>query len=161
MCPAEMSELVTLLHPLGLFNQRASSLIRFSQQYIDLGWPLVPHQYNTQPTPSPSSLPPLPAPLDVKVFHGAGIYASDSFRIYSVLLAGRGGPEKEGLWLEKRGRAMERMKEKNVGENVDVGGVGVEEAGEWLSDEEGDDGEEEWRTVRAKGPPFVCTKQSH
>jgi len=157
-----MTELVPLLYPLGLFNQRASSLIRFSQQYIDLAWPSpsLP-QYSDIPAFEP---PPLPTSLDVRIFHGAGVYASDSFRIYSDLLPGRGGPEKEKLWLDKRERAIGRMKE-NVARGLqssdeekaqertgsEVVERGVEQVGEWLSDEEGNDVEDEWRSVRPKG----------
>lgn len=140
-----MEELVKLLYPLGLFNQRAASLIRFSKQYIDLGWPLA----TTASSSSSTSLPPLPTPLDVKIFHGAGIYASDSFRIYSNLLPGKGGPEKEGRWLEKRRRAMKRMTAKGM--MKEVLNDRVEEVGEYMSDEEGEDGGEEWRTVRPNG----------
>lgn len=142
---ADMTELVTLLYPLGLFNQRASSLVRFSQQYLDLGWPII--ALGSALIPS-ADLPPLPSPLDVKIFHGAGMYASDSFRIYSDLLPGKGGPETEDRWLEKRGRAMRRIADKGD----DVEGMAVEEVGGWISDEEGDDGGDEWRSVRPNGP---------
>ncbi len=142
-----MEELVTLLYPIGLFNQRASTLVRFSQQYIDLGWPNV----TTDSITSATELLPLPDALDVKIFHGAGIYASDSFRIYSDLLPGKGGPEKEGRWLEKRGRASERMRQKVIEMEEEGEMAGVEGVAEWMSDEEGDDGGDEWRSVRAKG----------
>ncbi|OCF42893.1 hypothetical protein I317_03244 [Kwoniella heveanensis CBS 569] len=140
----------------------------------DLGWPI----YATSSEPlQTSDLPPLPNPnpksvresesepgssdssndgipraLDVKVFHGAGVYASDSFRIFSHLLSGRGGPERESIWLDRRSRALEKMRTKGV----DWDG-GVEMLGDWLdSDEVEEDmdsveGEEEWRKVRPTG----------
>ena len=146
-----MIELTELLYPLGLFNQRAASLVRFSQRYIDLGWPrLASSSCTTLPTDAlPPLRNPLPESLDVKIFHGAGTYASDSFRIYSDLLPGRGGPEMEGKWLEKRTRAVGRMRPVNAGE------MGVDEVGEWLSDEDAEEGGDEWRSVRPKGEGFA------
>jgi hypothetical protein len=94
-----------------------------------------------------------PSQLDVRVFHGAGRYASDSFRIYSDLLPGGGGPEREGRWMEKWDRALgRRIAEKayTEGETETGPGLDVVDVGGYLSDEE-DVGEEEWRTVRANG----------
>lgn len=97
--------------------------------------------------------------MDVRIFHGAGIYASDSFRIYSDLLLGKGAPELEARWLNKRSRAIGRMKGKirEKGEGDEKGGTDqvvqgwdIEEIGEYLSDEEEGE-EEEWRRVRPKG----------
>jgi hypothetical protein len=106
------------------------------------------------------------------VFIGAGMYASDSFRIYSDLLPGRGGPEGERKWVDKWERAVRRWRssprfsldgEPSCGQGVeDVCGEddlvdrtrevgGIEEVGEYLSDDQADDGQEEWRTVRPKG----------
>jgi hypothetical protein len=135
---ASIPELAGLLYPLGLFNQRANSLIRFSQQYVELGWPL-------------SSGSPVPQSLDVQIFYGAGRYASDSFRIFSPLLPGRGAPEGEKVWLEKRERAIHRWesshKEKIVKKELDIC-----EVCEWMSDEEDEEKEEEeWRKVRPTG----------
>ncbi|WVF71461.1 hypothetical protein IAT40_006265 [Kwoniella sp. CBS 6097] len=179
LAEASIPDLSELLYPLGLFNQRASSLVRFSRQYLDLNWPI--YASSSHPL-STSDLPPLPNPnsrlnpnlnpisvetpdldsefsssgslalalaLDVKVFHGSGVYASDSFRIFSHLLPGRGGPENESIWLEKRARALEGMREHGVEWNG-----GVEMLGDWLGDDGeekssgGDEEEEEWRKVR-------------
>ncbi|KAK8864398.1 hypothetical protein IAR55_001646 [Kwoniella newhampshirensis] len=157
MAEASITDLSQLLYPLGLYNQRASSLVRFSRQYLDLGWPLI------TPTLFMDGFPPLPAELDVKVFHGAGVYASDSFRIFSPLLPGKGGPEYEGKWLSKRSRALERITANSKVGNDDLGegdgeaeDLGVEQVAEWMSDDDLDDDdekggeEEEWRTVRPK-----------
>lgn len=148
---ASQPDLAEVLYPLGLFNQRANSLIRLSQQYIQLGWPLIPLSRHPNTDNCDQDLPDI---LDVKVFYGAGIYASDSFRIYSPLFAGRGGPEKEGKWVRKRERAIQRHIARNSGdgEDLDVGGGGVEDVGEWLSDDESDEVvDEEWRKVRPTG----------
>ena len=157
-----------MLHCLGLSLQRAASLKMLSQQYLSLGWPLVDCHHPHNPYDDP--LPPLPLPvpstlpdaLDVKIFRGAGRYASDSFRIYSHLLPGRGGPDRESRWLDKRTRALKRRqdatreshsnaKDDPIGplgdEDVAERVLAVEEIGEYLSDEE-DAGEEEWRRVR-------------
>ena len=114
--------------------------------------------------------PDLPANLDVYPFRGAGRYASDSFRIYSHLLPGKGAPDGEAKWLAKRERAIARAKahphrngrsqmkktstkvdidENPVDENakVDEEVWGVEELGEYLSDDE-PEGQEEWRNVK-------------
>lgn len=155
---ASIPDLTEVLYPIGLFNQRAASLVRFSRQYLDLGWPIV--KYHPDPfadvlTASPilEDRGPLPASLDVKVFYGAGVYASESFRIYSDLFPGKGGPEKEGKWLEKRKRAIDRMRASDMAKGE--GEQGVEEVGQYLSDEEGeDDGSDEWRTVRANGETY-------
>lgn len=152
-----------MLYPIGLFNQRAASLVRFSRQYLDLGWPIV--KYRPDPfadvlTASPilEERGPLPASLDVRVFYGAGVYASESFQIYSDFFPGKGGPEKEGKWLDKRKRAIERMRA--AGQADGEGGQGVEEVGEYLSDEEGEeDGSDEWRTVRANGEAHLFDGQ--
>ncbi|RSH87403.1 hypothetical protein EHS25_003313 [Saitozyma podzolica] len=188
---ASVSDLAALLYPLGLFNQRASSLVRFSQQYLQLSWPLVSSDASGLPVTIPAPIPiftpspisrfspspktePLPEDLDldVRIFFGAGIYASDSFRIYSDLLPGRGGPEKEGKWVKKWERARRRRQargiekrdeglkeipeagsedEEDVGSEQEVQGdviPGVEDLAGWISDEEGDDSADEWRKVR-------------
>lgn len=94
--------------------------------------------------------------MDVTVFYGAGRYASDSFRIYSPLLSGRGAPQQEQYWVDKRARALERRCLKS-GVEMDIGEVGVEDIGEWMSDvDESYDSdsaskEEEWRKVRPTG----------
>ena len=46
---------------------------------------------------------------------------------------------------------MERMRAKTSDAQLLEGGV--ERVGEWMSDGEGDDGDDEWRTVRPKGEP--------
>lgn len=130
------------------------------------------------PTTAYTPIQPLPDKLDVTVFHGSGRYASDSFRIYSDLFPGRGGPENEGRWLDKREKAIglfslardastaeksakqvkEEVEESTKAENdsvsqengVQTQGWDVEELGGYLSDEE-DSGEEEWRRVRPLG----------
>lgn len=145
LAEASIPDLAEVLYPLGLFNQRANSLIRLSQQYVQFGWP-------TEPLPPSADVqqPELPEVMDVKVFYGAGVYASDSFRIYSPLYAGRGGPEKEVLWVEKRQRAIERrLKYGTSIENTEVLEPTVEEIGEWLSDDGigSEEEEEEWRRV--------------
>lgn len=107
----------------------------------------------------------------MRVFAGAGRYASDSFRIYSHLLAGGGAPEREGRWIEKRARALDRFhgrysargqgktgfaeeEDREVEDPESTGeGLGVEDLGEYISDEE-DVGEEEWRNVRPTGTYF-------
>lgn len=152
LAQASIPDLAEVLYPLGLFNQRANSLIRLSQQYIQLGWPLEP-----LPLSASAKQPELPDSLDVRVFHGAGIYASDSFRIYSPLFPGRGAPEHEGKWVGKRERARERRSHHNPLEHEGGGvdsGVGDGDLDDWLTDEEedGGDGEaEEWRHVRPTG----------
>lgn len=149
LAEASVPDLAEVLYPLGLFNQRANSLIRLSQQYVQLGWPLAPLPRTTE-----EQQPILPEVLDVKVFYGAGIYASDSFRIYSPLYAGRGGPEKEEQWLEKRRRAIERKRDASWGSETEKGlEPGVEEVGEWMSDVDEEDAgeEEEWRRVVPSG----------
>jgi len=94
--------------------------------------------------------------LDVTVFYGAGRYAADSFRIYSPLLPGKGAPQKEQYWVDKRARALEKHCLTKGGE-PDSGGAGIEDLGGLMSDEEdGDDRaagneEEEWRKVRPTG----------
>lgn len=135
---ASETDLAELLYPLGLFNQRANSLIRFSQQYIQLGWPIG------------TTGSPMPSPLDVRVFYGAGRYASDSFRIFSTLLPGNGAPEKEQYWLDKRSRALERMRRARDIGTEDGDGL---EVGEYTSavDDEADKEEEEWRKVQPTG----------
>jgi hypothetical protein len=135
---AGIPDLAELLYPLGLFNQRANSLIRFSQQYIELGWPL-------------SSGSPVPQSLDVQIFYGAGRYASDSFRIFSPLLPGRGAPEGEKMCLRKRERAIHRWEFSHKEEIVEKE-LEICELGQWMSDEEGEEKEEdEWRKVRPTG----------
>ncbi|EIW70666.1 hypothetical protein TREMEDRAFT_61174 [Tremella mesenterica DSM 1558] len=102
---------------------------------------------------------------DVKIFHGAGIYASDSFRIFSDLLPGGGAPRDESKWLHKRTRAMERASVQVRDDSVEMDwrdclsedenvfdqriegkgkGIGREDVLEGLSIEE----REEWRLVR-------------
>lgn len=82
--------------------------------------PVTSPASNPIPTPlsrlSPLPKPePLPEDLDVRIFFGAGIYASDSFRIYSDLLPGRGAPEKEEKWAEKWERARGRWRARGIG----------------------------------------------
>lgn len=126
---AAIPDLSELLYPLGLFNQRAASLVRMSQQYLSLGWPLPSGG-------TPASLGGMDT--DIKVFYGAGVYASDSFRIYSDLLPGGGAPCREEHWEAKRARAVERQKN----------ALGDEEGwAEYLSDEDVEDGGDEWRKV--------------
>jgi hypothetical protein len=155
---ADISELVELLYPLGLFNQRAKGLVKFSQQYIDLGWPsprlqALPEKSRKAERKAkeiPAVLEKLlPQDLDVRVFYGAGRYASDSFRIYSDLMPGGGGPSREAQWLDKRSRAIERR--------VQSTEEGSDDVGAWLSDEEGDDSHEEWRSVVANGTSSACS----
>ncbi|WRT66360.1 uncharacterized protein IL334_003315 [Kwoniella shivajii] len=188
LAEASIPDLSILLYPLGLYNQRASSLVRFSNQYLDWSWPLYDDpsslfKNNLSPLIT-TDLPPIPnlrtpielpipsetssspsvkmggtkgkgkgkaksdTEMDVEIFHGAGKYASDSFRIYSHLLKGRGAPEKESEWLRKG----ERAKSKMIDDGYKWNG-GVEELKNWLSDDdEGVDAvvgeEEEWRKVR-------------
>ena len=101
---------------------------------------------------------------DVNVFYGSGVYASDSFRIYSPLLPGGGGPSREGQWLEKRKRAEGRCgaaRAAEAGKDQSSAGMmddlgqergepSIEEVDDALSDEE-DVRPEEWRTVIAGG----------
>ena len=84
------------------------------------------------------------------VFYGAGRYASDSFRIYSPLMPGGGAPDKEGKWLKKRDKAISRSGASEGSE------MGMEEVGEWMSDDDSDGKEEEaeWRKVRPTGTPY-------
>jgi hypothetical protein len=94
----------------------------------------------------------MPSPLDVRVFYGAGRYASDSFRIFSTLLPGNGAPEKEKYWLDKRSRALKRMRiARDIGIQ-DEDGDSLE-VGEYTSDvdDEADEEEEEWRKVQPTG----------
>jgi hypothetical protein len=108
--------------------------------------------------------------LDVNVFYGSGVYASDSFRIYSPLLPGEGGPRREAEWLRKRRRAEGRCtlaasKLGRTERDLDVpqgpvtetgemeGSMGIKEVDDALSDED-DVGPEEWRRVRAGGTYF-------
>ena len=154
---ASQPDLAEVLYPLGLFNQRANSLIRLSQQYVQLGWPLAPLPCLPESViqEGEGGEEALPDNLDVRVFYGAGVYASDSFRIFSPLFPGRGGPEKEDMWIEKRKRAIKRCISKGgVGEEQVE--LGLEELGQCLSDDEdGDDRqEEEWRKVRPLGASF-------
>ncbi|WVW83906.1 hypothetical protein I302_105928 [Kwoniella bestiolae CBS 10118] len=174
LAEASIPDLSQLLYPLGLYNQRASSLVRFSRQYLDMGWPLYPittqplhtedipslplHPYDTQmeedgrPT-APDVMAFLDSPTfqkhDVKVFHGSGIYASDSFRIFSQFYPGGGAPRDEKRWLGRVERAKRKMRE---GE-----GKGWDGSVAMLSDHLSDGGssprtgkgeeEEEWRKV--------------
>lgn len=111
-----MKELEALLYPLGLSNRRAISLKRCSQQYIDLGWPCDDS-----------------TALDVNVFFGAGIYASDSFRIYSDLLPGQGAPSRETEWITyQQTKVLDPAVDRPARSN-------------------GQDGDDVWRTVRPKG----------
>jgi hypothetical protein len=98
-----------------------------------------------------------PETLDVKAFYGAGIYASDSFRIFSDLLPGKGAPEREGYWVQKRRRAIERWSAVDC-DRPDLGFEAKEpglchrcdEISPYYSDE--DESEvEEWRTVMPTG----------
>ncbi|WVQ99405.1 hypothetical protein IAU59_006538 [Kwoniella sp. CBS 9459] len=174
LAEASIPDLAQLLYPLGLFNQRAASLVRFSRQYLDLGWPIFASSSHPLQT---SDLPPLPLPsldssstpdssnlkiphnpfssnseqtaLDVKVFHGSGVYASDSFRIFSQLLPGRGGPEQESIWLEKRTRALEKMR----AQGVDWDG-GVEMLGDWFDDDDCRHGRADAEVIPRKGEGF-------
>lgn len=159
---ASIPDLTDLLYPLGLFNQRASSLVRFSQQYISLDWPIHPGTASSDAHVHPTTAvvhASVPDNLDVTVFAGAGRYASDSFRIYSDLYAGRGAPERESRWLDKRARAMDRIRAARKGTEGESDpaeqGVEVEGLSGYLSDEE-DVGEEEWRTVRPLGECCVA-----
>ncbi|WVQ67680.1 uncharacterized protein L199_005884 [Kwoniella botswanensis] len=158
LAEASIPDLAQLLYPLGLYNQRASSLVRFSRQYLDLGWPLFP----TTSTPIyTEDIPPLnksntkigrdtklidnsDLDLDVKVFHGSGIYASDSFRIFSQFHCGQGAPSQESKWLGKVERAKDRMR------NEGGWNGSVDMLSDYLSDEDDDENEpeeEEWRKV--------------
>lgn len=152
---ASQTDLAEVLYPLGLFNQRANSLIRLSQQYIQLGWPLFPLSPHPRDRGKVRNEVDLPESLDVKVFYGAGVYASDSFRIFSPLFSGGGGPEKEDQWVGKRERAIKRRTAKGADDSDEQDVLGVEEVGEWFSDNnEGQEGEEEWRKVRPLGKWF-------
>ena len=130
----------------------------------------------------------LPENMDVKIFHGAGRYASDSFRIYSDLFPGKGAPEDESKWVEKRKRAMERYSKAKTGEracfgsdhrqhvegvldvvqeNISVEGeeiAGVEGIGDWLSDDgdvyDAESPQDEWRKVRPTGEYRHCRSRS-
>jgi hypothetical protein len=168
---AAIPDLADLLYPLGLFNQRAASLIRSSSQYLTFGWPVTP-KIGTLPLPD-GRIPlndPLPRlqDLDVRVFYGSGTYASDSFRIYSPLLPGGGAPRDEAGWLRKRERAVARLMASQANAGRGVPGCATtdgdleegarkgctytshpysaEYIGGWLSDEEEED-EQEWRRV--------------
>lgn len=175
---ASIPDLVELLYPLGLFNQRAASLVRFSQEYLAHQWPIHPGTLSSDPvlhptTPFVSSEDSLPQTLDVRIFHGAGRYASDSFRIYSDLFPGKGAPEREKRWIEKQKRArMRRQMDQRGAETAQEAGEpeqdvsvtldkatdveDVEQIGEYLSDEE-DVGEEEWRKVRPTGESTILS----
>ena len=147
-----MQDLIDVLYPIGLFIQRANSLKTLSRQYLDWAWPIIPssspcNPYEDLPPTLPLFVPPsLPEVLDVNAFRGAGRYASDSFRIYSHLLPGSGGPHQESRWVDKRSRALERYRATRPGVNGESM-LEVETVGGYLSDEE-DVGVEEWRTVR-------------
>jgi hypothetical protein len=129
--------------------------------YLGLKYPLplprstVPSSLAAQRT---GRLPSPPATLDVKAFYGAGIYASDSFRIFSDLLPGKGAPEREGYWVQKRRRAIERWAAVDrdrpeleaSGEKEPGLCYGCDEISPYYSDE--DESEvEEWRTVMPTG----------
>jgi hypothetical protein len=90
--------------------------------------------------------------LDVRVFYGAGRYASDSFRIFSTLLPGKGAPEKEQYWVDKRSRALERVRIATDNGTKDEDGDSLE-VGEYTSDvdDEEHEEEEEWRKVQPTG----------
>jgi len=62
-------------------------------------------------------------------------------------MPGRGAPEQEGKWLKKRDRAISRSGASGESE------MGVEEVGEWMSEDDydGKEEEEEWRKVRPTG----------
>nr|XP_019010957.1 uncharacterized protein I206_04262 [Kwoniella pini CBS 10737]OCF49738.1 hypothetical protein I206_04262 [Kwoniella pini CBS 10737] len=154
---ASITDLSNLLYPLGLFNQRSSTLIKFSSQYLNYNWPLYNPFYNNSNSNSNSINQPLltrnikrinndkpiPENLDVKIFYGSGIYASDSFRIFSNLNLGKGAPENEIKWLKKGERSKKRMKNDWNGS--------IDELGEYMSDEDElqqlQQEEEEWRKV--------------
>lgn len=154
---ANQQELAEVLYPLGLFNQRANSLIKLSQQYIQFAWPLTPLPHSPTFGIEEDSVP---KNLDVRTFYGAGVYASDSFRIYSPLFPGRGGPEKEDKCLGKRERAYNRQRggQSIEGQSSSRPVDTVEGPGRipdlLLSDEEEDESEgeeDEWRKVRPTG----------
>jgi len=66
-------------------------------------------------------------------------------------MPGKGAPDKEGKWLEKRDRAISRSGASEGSE------IGVEKVGEWMSDDDSDgdeEEEEEWRKVRPTGTPY-------
>ena len=160
LADADIAELTDLLYPLGLFNQRAASLVRMSKEYVEWGWPVVAAAVQAprvladarRQEPLKQAEEELVQEVkrwDVKPFYGAGRYASDSFRIYSDLCPGGGGPSKEAHWLAKRTRALRRMGDANELRTAEA--EGEEDLGECLSDEEGDDSHEEWRTVLANG----------
>ncbi|WWC94171.1 hypothetical protein V866_001010 [Kwoniella sp. B9012] len=158
LAEASIPDLAQLLYPLGLYNQRASSLVRFSRQYLDLGWPLFPitstpiytedipplNKSNTKIGRDTNLIDNSDLDLDVKVFHGSGLYASDSFRIFSQFHSGQGAPSQEFKWLGKVERAKERMR------NEGGWNGSVDMLSDYLSDDDDDEpkGEEgEWRKV--------------
>jgi len=51
-------ELVELIRPLGFYNRRSKTLVRFSKEYLEKKW------------------------TDPRVLHGVGKYAWDSYRIF-------------------------------------------------------------------------------
>lgn len=150
-----------LLYPLGLFNQRASSLIRFSQQYLNLGWPVTTREGSAPLSNGHTPLnSPIPADLDVKVFYGSGIYASDSFRIYSPLLPGGGATHKEAEWTAQWAEAVNRMHRAGRAFGVTgVGDAGVEALASYMTDIDTDPAEEEWRRVRPTGKGSLIVKK--
>ncbi|OCF74648.1 hypothetical protein I204_05028 [Kwoniella mangroviensis CBS 8886] len=163
LAEASIPDLAQLLYPLGLYNQRASSLVRFSRQYLDLGWPLFPitsipiytedipplNKINTKTGRETNLIDNLnlDLDLDVKVFHGSGIYASDSFRIFSQFHSGQGAPSQESKWISKVERAKDRMR------NEGGWNGSVDMLSDYLSDddepekEEEEQDQEEWRKV--------------
>ena len=71
-------------------------------------------------------------------------------------MPGKGAPDKEGKWLEKRDRAISRSGASEGSE------MGMEEVGEWMSDDDSDgEEEEEWRKVRPTGTPHVLLFDIH
>ena len=50
---------------------------------------------------------------------------------------------------------VHRFNAAEEGEEVKVGVEDRNDIGEWLSDEEGDDGDNEWRKVRPKGESWI------
>lgn len=98
--------------------------------------------------------------LNVTIFYGSGVYASDSFRIYTPLLPGGGGPQREARWLRKRERALKRYRDTQSApsflhdtdrvetpEDLDrILNLDLDAIGDCISDEE-DVGNEEWRRV--------------
>lgn len=141
---ADQPPLQVLLHPLGLSNVRSTRLIAFSREFLqsrfcqnDLSAPSSSKYVDKESTTI------LAKDIDkqIRAFSGAGRYASESFMIYSSILAGGGAPSREDEWLDEN---IDLQKETSDEARVRRTAISSRRA-------KGSDSDDLWRTVRPRG----------